>query len=162
MHGVWGLVWQGGVHGGGHAWQGHALQGCVCGGGMHGKGGCVAGGMHGRGCVCGKGVCVVGACMAGGMHSGGMCDRGPCMTGGVYGRYYEIRSMSGRYASYWNAFLLINNFELKIVLSVNTPSVRAAATARNNGEFTLTESDTHKVPKQGPVSVTAFVSVLVQ
>ena len=33
------------------------------------------------------------------------------MTGGVHGthapsrRYYEIRSMSGRYASYWNAFL---------------------------------------------------------
>ena len=25
--------------------------------------------------------------------------------GGVHGRYYEIRSMSGRYASYWNAFL---------------------------------------------------------
>ena len=54
----------GGVHGGGHAWQGVAG---VC--------------MAGEGC----------------MHGGG---------GGVCGRYYEIRSMSGRYASYWNAFLL--------------------------------------------------------
>ena len=26
---------------------------------------------------------------------------------GVRGRYYEIRSMSGRYASYLNAFLLL-------------------------------------------------------
>ena len=42
------------------------------------------------------------SCVAGG---GGMCGRGhtcqgACMTGGPRG----IRSMSGRYASYWNAF----------------------------------------------------------
>ena len=44
------------------------------------------------------GACIAGgACVAGGMHGRG---------GGVHGRYYEIRSMSGRYASYWNAFLL--------------------------------------------------------
>ena len=30
---------------------------------------------------------------------------GHAWQGGVHGRYYEIRSMSGRYASYWNAFL---------------------------------------------------------
>ena len=27
--------------------------------------------------------------------------------GGMCGRYYEIRSMSGRYTSYWNAFLYL-------------------------------------------------------
>ena len=38
--------------------------------------------------------------------SGVMCDRGVMHgRGGVHGRYYEIRSMSGRYATYWNAFL---------------------------------------------------------
>ena len=31
--------------------------------------------------------------------------QGVCMAGGVHARYYEIRSMSGRYAFYWNAFL---------------------------------------------------------
>ena len=71
------------------------------------------------------GACVValgGACMValggcvwllwGGMRgcSGG---RGACMVapgGGMRGirRHTEIRSMSGRYASYWNAFLLFN------------------------------------------------------
>ena len=71
----------GGMHGRGHAWQGgHACQG----GAMHARGLFMAGGMHGR---------------------------GVCRTGGVHGthtppsRYYEIQSMSGRYASYWNAFL---------------------------------------------------------
>ena len=57
-----------------------------------------------------KGVCVIagGVCMvAGGVHG---C-RGACMVAGdVHGcrgacmGYDEIRSMSGRYASYWNAF----------------------------------------------------------
>ena len=37
------------------------------GGGMHGGGACVAGGMHGRGCAW------WGACMAGGMHGRGAC-----------------------------------------------------------------------------------------
>ena len=44
--------------------------------------------------------------MAGGHAWQGVCVAG----GGIHGRYYEIRSMSGRYASYWNAFLLINGF----------------------------------------------------
>ena len=34
-------------------------------------------------------------------QAGGGC----AWQGGMRGRYYEIRSMSGRYASYWNAFL---------------------------------------------------------
>ena len=58
------------------------------------------GGMHGR----------EGAYVAGGVHGGGayVCGRG----GGhvCHCRYYGIRSMSGRYASYWNAFLSENVF----------------------------------------------------
>ena len=82
MHCCWG-----GVHGcGGHAW----LPGGVCGlGGLHS----CWGGM----CGCGWGVhgCGGHAWLLGGM---GGC-RGVCMG------YDEIQSMSGRYASYWNAFL---------------------------------------------------------
>ena len=90
----------------------------------------MAGGMHGRGvCMAGGtwqwGACMTEVCVAGGMEGGmegGVCGRGACIAGGhawqeghawqggvhgggVCGRYYEIRSMSGRYASYWNAFL---------------------------------------------------------
>ena len=65
----------------------------------------------------GQGVCLVG-CMHGRGHvwhawQGSMCGGGDAWKeghvaqGGVPGRYYEIWSMSGRYASYWNAFLLI-------------------------------------------------------
>ena len=77
------------------------------------------GGMRGfiRGGVCGfiRGACVVlfGGCMVlfGGVR--GFIWGGVCMAisgGGVHGfssffGYNEIRSMSGRYASYWNAFL---------------------------------------------------------
>ena len=81
---------------GGHAWPPGA---CVIAGGhawlLGGhvwlpRGACVvAGGM--RGCW---GVCVV--------VGGGMCGwRGDACVG-----YDEIRSMTGRYVSYWNAFLL--------------------------------------------------------
>ena len=88
----------------GGAWPGgRACWGvCECLGGMHGWGACMpgGGGVHGRE-----------ACMAGGMHAtclGGMCGKGACMPRSAplrpdttrYGR-----SMSGRYASYWNAFL---------------------------------------------------------
>ena len=64
----------------------------VAGRGMHGCGGVcmVAGGM----CDC-RGVCVV---------AGGMCG-----CGGVCIGYDKIRSMSGRYASYWNAVLFQTN-----------------------------------------------------
>ena len=48
-----------------------------------------------------------GACMVapGGVMHG--CSGGACVVfrGGVHGFFDEIRSMSGRYASYWNAFL---------------------------------------------------------
>ena len=68
------------VAGGGCVWLG-GMRGCR--GGMCGCGGCVWlwGGMHGGGWW--------------GIHGGGVA----CMG------YDEIQSMSGRYASYWNAFL---------------------------------------------------------
>ena len=71
--------------------------GCAWQGDMHGGGG----GVHGGGSMCGRGVCMVGA----GVH-----DRGCASHAHPPGRYYgySIWSMSGRYASYWNAFLLRN------------------------------------------------------
>ena len=68
---------------------------------VHRGGACmVAGGVH---AWLLRGACVVapgGACVVapGGMHG--------CLRGGVHGFFDEIRSMSGQYASYWNAFLL--------------------------------------------------------
>ena len=72
-----------------------------------------------EGCMVAGGACMVageggmcgcwGVCMVAGGHTwlpGGMCG---CQEGAYMG-YDEIRSMSGRYASYWNAFL----FMLKI------------------------------------------------
>ena len=105
--GVWGHAWvllgarmvapQGGMHG--CSWGGM----CGCSRGVHGCPGGHAwllwgvhgysGGMHG----CSGGACMVaagGACV---VALGGMC--------GIR-RDMEIRSMSGWYASYWNAFLL--------------------------------------------------------
>ena len=67
-------------------------------------------------CGCSRGACVVAPrghawLLLGGMHGccwGGMCG----CSGGMCGirRDTEIRSMSGRYASYWNAFLLVYYF----------------------------------------------------
>ena len=78
---------------GGHAWF---YSGGVCGfiqGGMRGfiRGVCMVlfGGVHGF---------IRGACM---VFPGGCA----CFVFSFFG-YNEIRSMSGRYASYWNAFLL--------------------------------------------------------
>ena len=107
------------MHGGEHAWQGG-----VCGGGCVAGGVCVAGGMHGRGHAWKRRACVV----------GGMCGRGVCMAAGcawqggacvAVGHAWRWhvchasppshtmrygRSMRGRYASYWNAFLLFTTF----------------------------------------------------
>ena len=70
-------------------------------------------------CMAGGGMCDRGMCMVGGhawwggCMAGGACMGGHAWQGGVThtppGRYYRygIRSMSGRYASYWNAFLFI-------------------------------------------------------
>ena len=130
---LWGacMVATGGVHGcpRGHAWLlqgGHVwllrrggVHGCSQGacvvaargawllsGGVHG---CSQGGMHG---CSGEGTMhgCSGGCawlLPGGMHG---CCWGACMVapGRVHGirQDTEMRSMSGRYTSYWNAFLL--------------------------------------------------------
>ena len=61
--------------------------------------------MHHRPHDKGQGICIqVGsACIRGGLHLGGWGD--PPKK-----RYYGIRSTSGRYAYYWNVFLLIGLF----------------------------------------------------
>ena len=53
----------------------------------------------GHGCSGGRVIFAGGACM---VFPGGACV---VFAGGVCIGYDEIRSMSGRYASYWNAFL---------------------------------------------------------
>ena len=99
MHGfIWGGAWfyLGGacvVLFGGHVWF-------YLGGGMVLFGGVV------RGFI--QGACMV---LFGGhvwFYSGGMhgFSGGACMVFSVFFGYNEIRSMSGWYASYWNAFLL--------------------------------------------------------
>ena len=98
----------GGMCGGGHAWQGV----CMARGACMAGGACVAGGHVWQGCMRDRGHAWQGghvwwgACIVGGMHG-----RGVCMAWrGVHGRYYEIRSMNGRYTSYWNAFLFVTYF----------------------------------------------------
>ena len=99
--GVHGFIW-GGVHG--------FIQWGVC--GFIQRGACMV--LFGGACVVLSGACMGGHAWfysAGGVH--GFIQWGACMVlfrGGVCGffsfsGYNEIRSMSGRYASYWNAFL---------------------------------------------------------
>ena len=125
MHGCWGVA--GMVAGGCVAARGHVWLL----GGMHGcQGACMAAGGHAwlpggvwlpgghvwlSGGMCGcRGACMVtrghvwlwGACMVARGHAwllGGVACIG----------YDEIRSMSGRYASYWNAFLFSLPSELE-------------------------------------------------
>ena len=144
-HAMQGVCMVGGMHGGGHAWQGA----CVA-GGMHGRGACMAGGHAWQGhewhwVTHGKGACMVGGIYGWGMHGRGhawqrgVCGRGACITGGIYGRgmhgrghayhacppsrYYGhgIRSMSGRYTSYWNAFLFQNETYIKSIWDLLQP-----------------------------------------
>ena len=89
--------------------QGFCSQGGMCGDGGRGawRVACLVRGHAWRG------VCVVGVWGAvhdGGMHGGGVCMVGGGVRGGggsVCGRYYEIQSMSERYASYCNVFSLL-------------------------------------------------------
>ena len=83
------VAW-GGMHGcsGGHAWL---LQG----GGMRG---CSWGGMRG----CSRGACMVALGGRVWLLPGGHAW---LIRGGMHGFFDEIRSMSGRYAFSWNAFL---------------------------------------------------------
>ena len=114
---------------GGHAWLllgGHAwLLWEVCmvalGQGIHwllpgGMRGCSGGGMHGY--------------SQGGRHG---CSWGHAwlLRGGMCGFFDEIRSMSGRYASYWNAFLLNigeARTHVSVQHSVRHPTVLATPT----------------------------------
>ena len=94
-------------------------KGCVRGTrGMHDKGACMA-----KGTCMVKGTCVAGgsgACMAGDVHGRGHARQGACVAGGVHcrgcvwagecarqGGHVCRRNShwSGRYTSYWNAFL---------------------------------------------------------
>ena len=98
---------------GGHVWL-LWRGGCVLAAGGAGMRGCSGGGCM---VALGWGACVVfsggGACV---VFSGGVCV--VFSGGGVRGfvqwvvcvGYDEIRSMSGRYASYWNAFLFRKTF----------------------------------------------------
>ena len=93
VRGAW-MVKRGMLDKGGHAGKGK----CVAKGIMCGKGVCmVKGGVH-RGHAW-QGLCKVGACIVGGMHGGGLHGG----EGGMHGK--RDGHCSGRYASYWNAFL---------------------------------------------------------
>ena len=81
----------------GYVWQGAYVMGACVVGDMHGGG---QGGMHG-----GEGCGLGGMCGRGHVWQGGACQGGHA----CHSRYYGIRSMNGRYASYWNAFLLFIN-----------------------------------------------------
>ena len=69
------------------------MRGCSGGGGM---------------CGCSGGACMVdpgGACVVAlGGHAWFFWGHACFLGGGMCGFFDEIRSMSGRYASYWNAF----------------------------------------------------------
>ena len=125
----WGYACLGGMHaqGGVHAQ-----------GGMCGRGACMPGGSVWLGGMCGgQHASPVGVCMAAGMHGQGSCMPGKvmhawqghaCLGWGAachacpqpdttrYGL-----SMSWRYASYWNAFLLKKCLFSHASLSVNAP-----------------------------------------
>ena len=114
MHGCGGHAWLlGGMHGclgacgvvGGHAWLQGGMCGCwgVC---IVAEGACVvAGGVHGCG---GHAWLLGGACMV----AGGDVWLWACIG------YDKIRSMSGQYTSYWNAFLFMIYFMSKEQIEV--------------------------------------------
>ena len=62
-----------------------------------------------RGKVCVRG----GACIQGVLHPAGIRQTSPPL------RYWGIRSTSGRYASYWNAFLLLRDFTWGTYLQIS-------------------------------------------
>ena len=83
-----------------------------------GGGACVAGGHALQGVHAWQGGAWVVGGMGGGGHGRGACVMGACMPrtppSGYYG--YGIRSISGQYASYWNAFLYL---KISVHYSVN-------------------------------------------
>ena len=97
---------------GGHAWLPGGMRGCVV-----ARGACMVARGHvvaRAACVVARVACVVAraACVVAGGHAwlreACGCGGHVWLPGGLRGAcvgYDEIRSMSGRYASYWNAFL---------------------------------------------------------
>ena len=57
--------------------------------------------------MCGRvvGGCMCRVCVVGSMHGGRGVWQRTCVAGGVHGRGDD--HYSGRYASYWNAFMLL-------------------------------------------------------
>ena len=89
--------------------RGCSVGACVVARGGHG---CSGGGGGGRMRGCSGGACMValGACMVargGAWLLWGACVAAPGGGACVHGFFDDIRSMSRRYASYWNAFLLL-------------------------------------------------------
>ena len=90
---------------------------------------------------------MAGGCMMGGMHGrSGISDMYaplPPFPGRYYG--YGIWSMSGRYASYWNAFLL--DWKVVIVPCYRYNVADKAHSHMHDGTFTMahTEIDTDKM-----------------
>ena len=106
MHGRWGRGMhgrQGGVHG---CW-GRVVAGVCMVAGGHAW---LPGGVHGcQGCMVARGHAWLldgGHACPGGMHVWGHA----WLLGGACVGYDEIQSMSGRYVSYWNAFLFCHKF----------------------------------------------------
>ena len=95
---------------GGHVWRGVCMVGAVCGGG-HAWQGVV----YGRGCAWQ------------GMHAW-LLGRGACVEGGMRGR--KNYNSSGRYASYWNAFLFGKDF-----LRTTVPLVKLFSTSLSSDGF---------------------------
>ena len=102
---------------GGHAWLLGGMCGCVggCAWLLGGVRGCSGGGhawLLGGACVVAPGGCVVAPgghawlLLGEGVHGFSQGGHAWLLPGGMRGFFDEIRSMSGRYTSYWNAFLL--------------------------------------------------------
>ena len=106
----------GGMHGRGHVWQG----------GLCGKGACMAGDTYVVG-----GACVVGVCMVRGAYMAWVhaWQEGMHVSGGRGGmRCRRDGHCSGRYVSYWNAFLCWNIFSCTcVVLTWTAQSCRRSA-----------------------------------
>ena len=106
------------------------------------RGECVAGGVHAKG---------EGACMAGGMHGWGACM---CVMHTPQPDTMQYsRSMSGQYASYWNAFL----FQIIILqecIPVGCILSATVAICFRDGEVStqtpLPEAGTSPPPQQDP------------
>ena len=93
--------------------------------GGHVEGMCMATGVCMGGVHVGGHVCMVGG---GDMHGRGAYKVGACMTCIPPGRYYSytIWSMSGRYASYWNAFLLCAKIIFEFLPNVFTHLIESS------------------------------------